>query len=54
MFFNVLVMGVTVCTRVMNSRVRVVCTVCSRVATDTALAQYTLRRLVTRLQETAL
>ena len=54
MFFNVLVMGVTVCTCVMYSRARQVCTVCSCVATEKALAQYMLQRLVTRLQETAL
>ena len=53
-FFNVLFMGVTVCTCVMYSRARQVCTVCSLVATETALAQYMLRRLVTHLQETAL
>ena len=53
-FFNVLVMGVTVCTCVMKQPDGVVCTVCSRVATETALAQYMLRRLVTRLQETSL
>ena len=51
--FDVLVMGVTVCTCVMKQPGGVVCTVCSRVATETALAQYMLRRLVTCLQETA-
>jgi hypothetical protein len=52
--FDVLVMGVTVCTRVMKQPGVVVCTVCSRVATETALAQYMLRRLVSLVQETAL
>ena len=53
-FFNVLLMGVTVCTCVMYSRARQVCTVCSRVATETALVQYMLRRLVSLVQDTAL
>ena len=47
-------MGVTVCTCVMKQPDGVVCTVCSRVATETALAQYMLRRLVSLVQETAL
>ena len=53
-FLNVLFMGVTVCTCVMKQPDGAVRTVCSRVATETALAQYMLRRLVTHLQETAL
>ena len=53
-FLNVLFMGVTVCTCVMKQPDGVVCTVCSRVATETALAQYMLRRLVSLVQETAL
>ena len=52
--FGVLVMGVTVCTCMMKQPDGVVCTVCSRVATETALAQYMLRRLVSLVQETAL
>ena len=52
--FGVLVMGVTVCTCVMKQPDGVVCTVCSRVATEKALAQYMLRRLVSLVQETAL
>ena len=51
--FDVLFMGVTVCTCVMKQPGGVVCTVYSRVVTETALAQYMLRRLVARLQETA-
>ena len=51
---DVLFMGVTVGTCVMKQPDGVVCTVCSRVATETALAQYMLRRLVTCVQETAL
>ena len=54
MLFGVLVMGVTVCTCVMKQPDGVVCTVCSRVATEKALAQYMLRRLVSLVQETAL
>ena len=53
MLFDVLFMGVTVCTCVMKQPGGVVCTVYSRVVTETALAQYMLRRLVARLQETA-